>query len=82
MDERDHVRGARGFPSVDVTSFGGVTKEGCVPERRGGTPMPLPWVPGEVLNEAGFEDPKDWGLFVRGLQLLCDFEGRPGAFLR
>jgi len=82
LDERDHVRGARGFLSVDVASFGGVAKEGCVPERWGGAPMPLPWVPREVLDEAGFEDPKDWGLLVSGLQLLADFEGRPKAFLR
>jgi hypothetical protein len=59
LDESDHVRGVRGFPGVDVASFGGVAEEGRVPEQRGGAPMPLPWVPGEILDEAGFEDPKD-----------------------
>jgi len=82
LDERDHVRGARGFPNVDIASFGGVAKEGRIPERWGGAPMPLPWVPKEVLDEASFEDPKDWELLARGLQLLGDFEGRHGAFLR
>jgi hypothetical protein len=64
LNERDHVWDGRGFPCVDVSSFGGVAKEGSVPERRGGPLMPLPWVPGEILDEAGFEDPKDWGLLA------------------
>ncbi len=67
MDESDHVWGARRFPSVVVSSFGGVAKEGSVLERRGGTPMPLPWVPGEILDETNFEDPKDEGLLTRSL---------------
>ncbi len=52
------MRNARGVPSVDVTSFGGVTIEGGVPEGRGGLPMPLSGVPREVLDKARFEDPK------------------------
>ncbi len=71
----------RGFSGVDVASFGGVAEEGRVPEQWGGAPMPLPWVPGEILDEAGFEDPKDWGLLAGGLQVLGDLEKGPGAFL-
>jgi hypothetical protein len=33
------------------------------------------------LDEAGFEDPKDWGLLAGGLQVLGDLEKGPGAFL-
>jgi hypothetical protein len=68
------VRGVRGVPSVDVPSFGGVAEEGHVAKRRGGAPAPLPWVPGEILDEASFEDPEGWGLLVGGLQLLGNLE--------
>ncbi len=73
--------GARGVSSVNVSSLGGVAKKGAVPEGQGGPPMPLPWVPGEVLDKARFEDPKGGCLLACGLQLLSDFESRPCAFL-
>ncbi len=75
------MRNSRGVPSVDVTSFGGVTVEGGVPEGRGGLPMPLPEVPREVLDKARFEDLEGWCFLTNGLQFLGDFESRPGAFL-
>lgn len=44
--------------------------------------MPLPGVPGEVLNKASFEDPEDWSLLAWNLQFLGNSNDRPGAFLR
>ncbi|CAK9195836.1 unnamed protein product [Sphagnum troendelagicum] len=44
--------------------------------------MPLPWVPGEVLNKPRFEDPEYWSLLVWGLQFFGDPKARPRAFLR
>jgi hypothetical protein len=53
------VRGVRGVPSVNVPSFGDVAEKGRVPKRRGGALVPLPWVLGEILDEAGLEDLED-----------------------
>ncbi len=75
------MRGVRGVPSVDVPSFAGVVEEGRVPKQRGSALAPLPWVPGEILDEAGFEDPEDWGLLAGGLQLLGNLEIGSGYFL-
>ncbi|CAK9252093.1 unnamed protein product [Sphagnum jensenii] len=81
LDEGDHVRSARGVSSIDVASFGGVPVEGDVSEWWGGLPMPLPGVPGEVLDKARFEDPESWCFLTCGFQFLGDFESRPEAFL-
>ncbi|CAK9881920.1 unnamed protein product [Sphagnum jensenii] len=70
-----------GLPHVLSHGAINVTEEGSVFEGRGGLPMPLPWVPREVLNKAGFEDPEGWCFLTCNLQFLSDFESRPGAFL-
>jgi hypothetical protein len=79
--EREHVRWPHEVTSVDVTSFSSVAKEGGVSKGRGGLPMPLPRVPGEILNEARFKNLEDWSFLARCFQLLGDSKAQLGTFL-
>ncbi len=80
--EGDHAGSTRWFPGIIVASFGGVTKERSVPEGQGGLPVPLPWVPWEILDEPGFKDPMEGRFIAWSLQFLGHFEGRPRSLLR
>ncbi len=62
--EGEHVGGVPRLPSVFVSPFGGVAKKGGVPKGWGSLPMPLPWVPWEVLDEPCFKDPKEKGFLT------------------
>jgi len=62
--EGEHVRGVRCFSGVFVAPFSGVAKERGIPKWWGGLPVPLPWVPWEILDEPCFKDPVERGLFT------------------
>ncbi len=81
LDEGQHVRCPREISSIDVSSFGSVAKEGSVPKGRGGLPVPLPRVLGEILYKSRFKDPEDWSFLARSFQLFGFSKARLGAFL-
>ncbi len=82
LDEGEHVGGVRRFPGVLVAPFGSVAKKRGVPEWWGGLPMPLPWVPWEVLDEPYFKDPKERGFLTWCRRVPGYFIGCSGSFLR
>jgi hypothetical protein len=57
LNEGQHVGSVRRFSSVVVSPLGGVAEKRGVPKGRSGLPMPLPWVPWEVLDESSFKNP-------------------------
>ncbi len=63
LDEGEHVGCACQFLGISVSPLGCVAKEWCITEWWSGSPMPLPWVPWELLYEPCFKDPV-------GLELL------------
>jgi hypothetical protein len=71
--EGKHVRNVRHFSNVFVALFNGVAKERGVSKRWGGLPMPLPWVPWEILDEPYFKNLVERGLLMSRSQVL----GRP-----
>ncbi|CAK9859827.1 unnamed protein product [Sphagnum jensenii] len=80
--ECDHAGNVRWFPGVVVASFSDIAKERGVPEGRGGAPVPLSWVPWEILNKPSFKNPVEWRLLARSFQVLGYFEGRLKSLLR
>ncbi|CAM6069644.1 unnamed protein product [Sphagnum tenellum] len=80
--ECDHTRSPRRIPSIVLASFGGVAKERSIPKGQRGTPVPLSWVPLEILDEPGFENPISGRFLAQNLQVYGDFEGRPESLLR
>ncbi len=79
--EGEHVRSVHDFSGVVVAPFGDVAKEWGIPKGWRGLPVPLPWVPWEILDEPSFEDPVERGLLAWSLQIPGHFEGRPRSFL-
>ncbi len=67
--------------SVNITPLSGVAKERGVPKRQSGLPVPLPWVPWEILDESSFKDPVEWGLFVWGGRVPGYLESCSRSFL-
>ncbi len=65
--EGEHVRSVHDFSGVVVAPFGDVAKERGVPKGWRGLPVPLPWVPWEILDEPNSEDPVEGGLFAWSL---------------
>ncbi len=81
VDERDDSGGVRGPLSVLVSPFGGVSKERRIAKRVRFFPVPLPWIPGEVFDEAGFKNPEGSVFLVGGGRVSGDFEGGSVSFL-
>jgi hypothetical protein len=44
--------------------------------------MPLPWIPGEIFDEARFKNPVGCVSLVGGGRIFGDFEGSSVSFLR
>ncbi len=57
LNESEDAGRARRFLDVSVASFDCVAKERCISEGKNGLPVPLPWVPWELLNEPCFKYP-------------------------
>ncbi len=81
MYEGEHVRGVCRFPGVFVTPFSDVAKERGVPKWWGGLPVPVPWVPWEILDEPCFKHPVERGLLTWCRRILGNFESCPKSFL-
>ncbi len=66
LDEGDDAGGML-FPlCITVPPLGRVAKEGSVPYVARLLPVPVTWIPFELEDEAGLEDPVDWRFFSRG----------------
>ncbi len=81
MDEGEHVGGMIHSLNVFVSPFDGVAEKGGVPERRGSLPVPLSWVPWEVLDKPRFIDLEEGGFLTSCRRVPGDLEGQSGSFL-
>ncbi len=82
MDECDDSRGARGALHVLVSPFGRVSKERGVAQGVYFFPVPLPWVPGEVFDDARLKDPVCFVSLVGKWRVVGNFERRSMSLVR
>jgi hypothetical protein len=58
LDERADYKNFGQLPQVHISLLSRITKERRVPQGEGCLPMPLSWIPGETVDEAGHKNPK------------------------
>ncbi len=82
LNEGNDAGGVLLPPCISVSPLGRITKERGIANVARLLPVPVSGVPLELGDEAGLENPVDWGFFSWGGKVLGQFERCPMALLR
>ncbi len=82
LNEGDDVGGVLLPPCISVSPFGRIAKERGLANVARLLPVPVFRIPLEFEDEAGLENPVDWGFFSRGGNVLGQSKRCHMAFLR